>query len=79
MTMTGRYDFNNNRGASKRRLSPGTPHLAGLFKRNGYRTGIIGKHQPIRIEFQIIEDFSFRGIYSKDAFFIGQTRIFCQI
>ena len=51
MTMTGRYDFDNSRGASKRRLSHGTPHLGELFKRNGYRTGIIGKHQPIQDAF----------------------------
>ena len=29
----------------------GTPHLGELFKRNGYRTGIIGKHQPIADHF----------------------------
>jgi len=49
--MTGRYSFDNSDGVSVRNLKPGTPHLGELFKRNGYKTGIVGKHQPIFDDF----------------------------
>ena len=49
--MTGRYSFDNSEGDSIRNLKPGTPHLGELFKRNGYITGIVGKHQPILDDF----------------------------
>ena len=42
--MTGRYSLEKDRN---RTLKPGTPHLGELFKKAGYATGIVGKHQPI--------------------------------
>ena len=45
--MTGRFSFHNVERANIRKLYQGTPHLADLFNRNGYRTGIVGKTAPI--------------------------------
>jgi len=45
--MTGRHSFLNIERAAFRKLHNGTPHLATMFKRNGYSTGIIGKTAPI--------------------------------
>ena len=53
MLMTGRYNFGEPGQPSIRKLKPGTPHLGELFKRNGYKTAIIGKHQPIQVFFEI--------------------------
>ena len=52
MLMTGRYNFDDNPAPGIRKLKEGTPQLADMFKRNGYKTAIIGKHQPILDEFQ---------------------------
>ena len=49
MLMTGRYNFGEPGQPSIRKLKPGTPHLGEFFKRNGYKTAIIGKHQPIQV------------------------------
>lgn len=49
--MTGRYSFDNSAGLGVRLLKPGTPHLGEMFKRNGYKTAIFGKHQPVADEF----------------------------
>ena len=48
--MTGRYSLEKERN---RTLKPGTPHLGELFKNAGYKTGIVGKHQPIDDVYQL--------------------------
>ena len=53
--MTGRYNFDDNPSPGHRKLKPGTPHLADMFKRNGYKTAIIGKHQPIQDDFEALD------------------------
>lgn len=50
--MTGRFSFHNEERPAIRKLYPGTPHLADMFKRNGYRTGIVGKTAPIEDGFR---------------------------
>ena len=45
--MTGRHSFLNTERAKLRVLYPDQPHLATMFKRNGYRTGLVGKTAPI--------------------------------
>ena len=49
--MTGRHSFLNIERAAFRKLHNGTPHLATMFKRNGYSTGIVGKTAPIVDDF----------------------------
>ena len=44
--------FSRGKGKVKFRTpNPGIPHLGELFKRNGYKTAIVGKHQPIADDF----------------------------
>lgn len=53
--MTGRFSFHNVERANIRKLYQGTPHLADLFNRNGYRTGIVGKTAPIEDQFKSVD------------------------
>ena len=50
--MTGRHSFLNIERAGIRKLHFGTPHLATMFNRNGYKTGIVGKTAPIEDHFE---------------------------
>ena len=52
--MTGRYSFHNPK-PHIRKLYAGTPHLADMFKRNGYRTGIVGKTAPLNDAFEALD------------------------
>ena len=44
MLMTGRYAMADN---EYRKIVPGEPQLAEMFKKSGYKTGIFGKFQPL--------------------------------
>ena len=46
--MTGRYSLEK---LKDRKMHPHQPHLGQMFKKSGYFTGIVGKHQPIAEEY----------------------------
>ena len=50
--MTGRYALDKK---ADREMKPEQPHLAQMFKKSGYFTGIVGKHQPIASEYNPVD------------------------
>ena len=67
--MTGRHSFLNVERAGIRKLHPGTPHLATMFNRNGYKTGIVGKTAPIEDSFEGDVDKSMKVFLFKHKLF----------
>jgi arylsulfatase A len=44
MLMTGRYSMDD---SPSRKIMPGEPNLAEMFKKSGYKTGLFGKNNPL--------------------------------
>lgn len=76
MLMTGRYSLQD---SPARKLHFGTPHMAEMFKRTGYQTGIFGKYQPLYTqlvntnvtETQLEEQLQAKEDYNKATFGAG--------